>query len=381
MASPPTSLRWVIAGSLFGVGTFAAMVVAFFRAPSRLAAALSLDSEFGLKERVTTSLTLAPEQQGTAVGQALLADVNQRVDGLDVGARFPVRMTWNAAVLPICVALLAVVALFYQPSQSKATANIPDDRTQPPPNASEISQKMRELQKKVPERKEVVKEKSEELKQLESELEKIANRPHETKEQIRERVKEMTALEDTMKGREKEMAEKARALQQQLSRLDKMGNKDGEGPAKDLEKALSEGKLDKAKEELERLSKRLQANQMTKQEKELLKKQLKDLQNKLERLAKQKDKEEALRQANLDPETLKRELNQLKKDSEKMKGLQDLANQLAKCEKSLKEGDMDQAAQSLDKAGAMAKQMQMDEEDLQDLRDQLTRLTDAKDSC
>jgi len=58
-------------------------------APSKLAAALSLDSEFGLKERVTTSLTLGARARGHAGRQALLADVNQKINDLDVGSKSP----------------------------------------------------------------------------------------------------------------------------------------------------------------------------------------------------------------------------------------------------------------------------------------------------
>ena len=50
-------VTWVVAGGIVALGTITALVVGAFRAPSRLAAALSLDSKFGLKERVTTSLT------------------------------------------------------------------------------------------------------------------------------------------------------------------------------------------------------------------------------------------------------------------------------------------------------------------------------------
>src|SRR5207253_6500750 len=58
---PPVWLRWVVAGGVVGLGTVLAVVVGALRAPTKLAAALSLDSAFGLKERVTTSLTLTPE--------------------------------------------------------------------------------------------------------------------------------------------------------------------------------------------------------------------------------------------------------------------------------------------------------------------------------
>src|SRR5262249_22013066 len=92
--APPDWLRWAVAGGLVGVATVLAVALAVVRAPSKLAAALFLDEKFALKERVTTSLTLSPEEAATPAGQALLADVNQRLAQLDVGSRFPVRMSW-----------------------------------------------------------------------------------------------------------------------------------------------------------------------------------------------------------------------------------------------------------------------------------------------
>src|SRR5438552_15864280 len=49
----PEWLLWTVAGGLVGLATILAVVLGALRAPSKLAAALSLDSEFGLKERVT----------------------------------------------------------------------------------------------------------------------------------------------------------------------------------------------------------------------------------------------------------------------------------------------------------------------------------------
>ena len=381
LEQPPVWLRWVVAGSLVGAATVLAVVVGALRAPSRLAAALSLDSEFDLRERVTTSLTLAPEQEATPAGQALLADVNQKVNDLDVGSRFHVKVSWNAALIPACVAILALIALFYQPARNQVSANTRDE-AKPPPNLAEIDQKMKDLNKKAREHPKIETLKSEDLQRLEAELDKIANKPRDTKEQIRERVKEMTALEEQMKNLEREMADKTRSLHERMKQLDRMTQKEQqEGPAKDLQKALAEGKFDKAREELERISKRIKNNEMSAKEKEQLQKQLEKMQQKLDRLAQQKDKEEELRKKNLDPETLQRELAEMKKESQKLKDLQDLANQMAKAKEALKQGDNKMAMDQLSKAADKMKEMQGNDQDLDDLREQLKSLQDAKDSC
>jgi septal ring factor EnvC (AmiA/AmiB activator) len=381
------SWRLVIAAGGLAAGTGLAVVLALIQAPPKLAAALLLDERFGLKERVTTSLTLTPDLEKTPAGIALLEDVNQRIQSLDVGSRFPVRVSWLTTAMPACAALIALAAFFYQPPLSQATIDKPDKEKQAPTNTAEIEKKLNQLKKRTTDRRPADRPASEELKRIDTELEQIANRPRKTQEQLKERIKEMTALEDTLKQRERELAERSRAVKQQLSRLDQMSDKEAkrEGPAKDLEKALAEGKLDKVQEELERLTKKIKENELTKKEQEQLAKQLDDLQKKIENLAQQKDKQDQLKQLHkegkIDAATLKRELAQLKEDSKKLKELQKLASKLGQCQQCLKKGDNKGAAQSMEEAGDNVKNMNLDDQDMEDLREQLQRLQDAKDSC
>jgi hypothetical protein len=373
-------LRWQIAGGSLGVGTLTALVIGWKRTPSLVETALSIDDRFGLRERVTTSLTLPPEQVASAAGRALLEDVNKKIADLDIRSKFPLTLSGWAGLVPAAALLLALVGVFYEPKQSKASL-AKAEPTAPPPNAKELDQKMQDLKRKKNEDK-ADKPKSEDLEKLEAELDQIANRPRNTKEEVRERLKDMTALEQQMKDKEKEMSEKNRALKQQLQKLDKMAAAQGaEGPTKDLEKSLAQGKFDKAKEEIERLAKQLQNNTMDEKTKEQLKDQLDKLKDKIEALAEQKEKERQLKEMNLDPETLKRELDQIKKDSQKMKDLANLAKQLGQAQQKLKEGDSQGAADMLAKAGEQLKKMDGTDKDLEDLRDQLTRLQDAKDEA
>src|SRR5207245_7354386 len=93
-ASLAPAWRLGVAAGVLGAGTLLALVMGVLRAPSRVAAALLLDERFALKERVTTSLTLAPHLSSSPAAAALLEDVNQRIEKLDVGSRFPLRVSW-----------------------------------------------------------------------------------------------------------------------------------------------------------------------------------------------------------------------------------------------------------------------------------------------
>jgi len=101
------------------------------------------------------------------------------------------------------------------------------------------------------------------------------------------------------------------------------------------------------------------------------------MKEKLQRLADAKKKEEELKAANLDPQTLKKELE---KEKQRLGELNKLAEQLGKCEKAIKDGDMQAAAQSLSEMGKKLEGMELENEELQDLRDRLASLQDAKDA-
>jgi hypothetical protein len=375
-----------MAGSLFGAATVLGLFLTMFRAPSRLTAALLLDERCDLRERVTTSLLLSPREVPTAAGQALMADVNSRVGDADIRAKFPVRIGWQAGLAPTLAALLAIAAFYVAPRIGQATPGGTNAKLEAVANAKEIDQKLNELKKRERPKHDQLRDRSEDLKKLDAELDQIANKPRTTKEELKERIKEMTQIEERMQNREKEIAQRAQTIRQQLQQMGRMGenSENQPGPAKDLQKALSEGKFDKAKEEIDRLAKKLKSNEMSAKEMEQLTKQLEDLRKKLERIAQQKDKiaelERLAKENKISKETLKKELEEIKKDSEKLKSLQQLAEKLGACQKCLKKGDAKGASQSMKEGGDQLSDLDQQGKDMDDLRDQLDRLRDAKDS-
>jgi uncharacterized coiled-coil DUF342 family protein len=384
----PEWSRWAVAGSLGGLATLLAVVLALIRAPSRLAAALLLDERFGLKERVTTSLTLAPEHVPLPAAQALLADVGERVVSLDIRSRFPVALRWHALLVPLGGLLLAVVAVFYEPSRTQATP-LPEDLALAPANRSEIEQKVKELEKKAREKRELNKATGEKADPLDEELKKLLNRPRDTQEEVRNRIKDLTALEEKIKNRQDALAEKAQAIKDQLRQMNQMSGMDTKnGPAKDLQKAVDKGDFNKAQEEVERLAKKLKNNELTEQDREQLKKQLQDLQEKLKRLSDPKEQEEKLqelrRQGKIDQDQLDRALDQLRKNSQRLnrddqERLQEIADALRECERCMKRGDSDKAAEALKKAGQCMRKMD-DLENMQEMQEQLEQLEGCKRS-
>src|SRR5437763_9384774 len=61
---------WAVGGGVFALAGLTAVLLAVRRAPTPVDAALSLDQRFNLRERVTTSLMLRPDEQGSSAGLA-----------------------------------------------------------------------------------------------------------------------------------------------------------------------------------------------------------------------------------------------------------------------------------------------------------------------
>lgn len=412
-------LRWTVAGGFAGTATLLAVVLSALRAPSRIAAALALDERFQLKERATTTLTLSEAELASPAGQALLGDVNARVAPLRVGDRFPVRVSRWATLVPVAVLTLVLLAFFYKPALNPAQAGNSEPLADSPVAKSKIEKALRPLQrkqaKKIGER-----PKSEELQRLEAELDRLAQKPHDTKEQARELVKDITNAEEEVRKREKQLADRVDALKEQMKqaeRLSKQEQKDG--PAKKLDKALDRAEFKKAKEEAERLGKQLQADEevarlrkkmqddkltdeqkkemreqleklkdqeLSREQKEQMQQQLQDMKDKLERLTRSDEAKERLRelqrQGAISKEELDRELDQLAKNMDKLdpqtlKDVQELAQKLGECQKCMKEGKQDEAAQKLAEAADKLAKLDPNGEN-KDLQQQLQQLQAAR---
>ncbi len=381
-------VRWAIAGGIGLAGTMLAVLLAVLRAPSKLEAALSLDERFGLKERVTTSLTLDLHTAALPAGQALLADTAERIAELDVGERFPLRMRWNAVLVPLAGLALAAVFFFPLPARSQATTNPADENKQPIANKDEVEKKLDDVKKKAREKKQADKLKNEKIDLLDDELQKIINKPHDTKEEVRDRIKDLTGLEDKVKKEQDELKDRAQAIKDQLQQLNKNAGSDSkDGPAKEMQKALEKGDFKKAQEELEKLRKKMEEGKLDEKEKEQLKQQLQDMKEKMKRAADpqeaQKQLEQMKRDGKIDQQQFDKAMEQVKKNADKMspddqKKMEEIADALKAAEQALKDGDGQKASDALQRAGeAMRKSDElMQEQD--DLQEQLDQLAEAQ---
>jgi hypothetical protein len=385
----PAWMPWAVPGGAVALGTIVAACVAALRTPPRPAVALTVDERFDLRERVTTLLLLAPDQTQTPAGLALRADVDQHIDKLNVASRFPVRLRWTSGLVPAGVALLALTTLV--PRQAQGGAN---ESTGPEPVASKDTLKTKEAEKgrnadpaKKAEKKEPADKKDQEI---DPDLKNILRKPRDTAEEVRKAVKELGDLEKQREEQLKEQLARNRNLGEQLRQMDRLSKKPGEekkdkeGPAKDLQKALKEGNLDKAKQEAENLAKKLEKNELSDKDKQDLQNQLDDAKQKLERLAQRQEKRQELeklhRDGKLDDDKFKEEMDKLDRDADQLKDLDNLAKELKECKKCMDKGDRAGAAQALRKAAKKMGQLDKEEGDEQERAEQLARqLEDIRD--
>lgn len=413
------SLRWMIAGSLLGAGAVLAVVLAGVRTPSRIAAALALDERFNLKERVTTTLTLSEAEQASPAGQALLADVQSRIGPLRVRDRFPVRVPWLAALLPVGAVVLVLLAFFYKPALTPTHAGSDQPLADNPVAKARIEKALRPLHRK-PTKKPGERPTSEELQRLEAELDRLAQKPHDTRKQARELVKDLTNAEDEVRKREKQLADRIDALKEQMKQVERLSRKDKkDGPARKLDKALDQADLKKAREEAERLGRQLLADEevarlrkkmkdeklteeqkqemreqlenlkdqeLTREQKEQMEQQLQDIQDKLRRLTRSEEAKERVRelqrQGAINQEELERELDQIDKnmaklDKETLRQLQELAGKLGECQKCMKEGKEGEAAKKMAEAAEKLARLDPNGE-CKELQQQLQQLQQAR---
>ena len=397
LESPPANLKWVVAGVLAAAGTVAAVVAALRAAPTAGTTALELDARFGLKERVTTALGLGPTA-ATPAGSAVLADATESVKALSVRSKFPVGLPQRAVAVPTLAGALALAAVFYHPNTARTeateagvAAKKPTDPLAPPPQQD--AKKADPTTRPKPADRVERSDKSEKLKDLEAELDKVrdkylADPDREKPEKQREKVADLTALEDKMKKFQDEKFDKLARAEQQLKQLDKLSRDQefADGPAKEFNDALSKGDLKQAKDALDELTKKARDKKLDGKDEEKLAKQLDKMKQEMEKLARNKEREDKLKKLidqakreGRDAEALERELGDLQRDAkESSEAMEQLASRLNRAREAAEKGDLEQLASELEAAGRELKNMEGELQDIEDVGEFLQRLKGEK---
>jgi hypothetical protein len=373
---------WIL-GSLataLVAGLLAAVAWTWLRKQDSLAAAAEIDRRFGLKERVSSSLALAPEQLQSEAGRALVEDAAARLDRVDVAEQFGLRFD-RRALLPLAPAAAALVLALFVNGRGPSTPVVAATSSE---NA-QVKKSTQALTKKIElERKEAQEQGLTEadalLKQLEQGTKSLADKTQPDRKQT------LVALNELVKDAEKRRQQLASGaeLKQQLNQLKNLQ----QGPAEKLGQALKTGDLKKALTELEKLKAELAGDKLDAKAKEQLAKQLEQMQKVLEKTAQAqqqakqdlKEQIESQRRAGntAEADKLQQQLDKLAQKSPQMDKLNQMAQQLKQASSCMKDGQCDQAAKVLDQLSQNLADLEKDSQELEMLEDALDQIADAK---
>jgi chemotaxis protein histidine kinase CheA len=376
---------WVYAW--LGGSSLAAMLAAvaytLVTAPSVESVATEVDKRFGLKERLSSSMTLDDADRDSDFGVALVADAEKRASQLAIADRFhikPSKIGW----LPISlVPVLAIVLALVEPAkESDASSTEKRDvvEVKQVQTAAEQLKKRIQLQKKKAEA-DGLDEAKELFERMEAELNKI------TKRQDLSKKDAMIAMNDLKKQLE-ERREQLGSSDQMRRALSQMKGLES-GPGEKVAKSIEKGEFGDAKEIAKQLAAQMRDGKLSEQDKEKLKKQVEQMQKALQKAVdehKQKKQElekkieEARRNGNgAEAAKMQQQLNEMSQKDSQMQQMQQMADSMNKACQAMQQGDSKAAADAMEQMADQLGEMQQEMSELEDLQSALDQLSQSKD--
>lgn len=372
---------WIIGSAITSV--VAAFVIALATAPSVNQTAVEVDRRFGLRERLSSSLTMSPEDERSTFGLALATDAERRADKIKIADRFPFsisKLTW----LPVVIApVLAAMITLVQP----ASATIDPADEVDPAVVAQIKRASLQLKKRIEQQKRKADAKGlEEARELYAQMEKDLNKITEKKSVDRKDA--MIALNDLKKQLEQRREElgSSEQMRKAMSQLNSLQ----EGPAKEAAKSIAKGDFGKAEDIMRQLAKKISEGKLSEKEKKQLENQIKKLKDQLQKAAdeqkkKQEDLEKKIEQAkregrSQDAAKMQQQLNEMKQKSEKQtQQMQQMAQKLGEAAQAMQNGNSQQAADALGDMADQLSEMQEEMSELQDLESAMNDLSQSKE--
>lgn len=398
-----------------GVSVIGASVWFFLTRDSALDAATSLDVAAGLRERVSSALTVDSKSEDP-FASAVVADAERAVAGLTprrfIPLRWPSSLSLSAAMLVIALLSLllpefdllhrreaAAQAQVQRDANKRATAAL----VRPVTAMQQVAEKTGDPSL------------AEDVKKLDA----LRDRKDvEASVKRREAMKTLDRLQDALKKQAED--ERFKQLNETKKRLRQIGpSSDPKSEVAQLMDSLSKGDLGEAQNEIkklqESLAKKAKNGELDEKKRTEMQKQLNELSKKLEQAAQDKQSQEELKKTGLSEAEAKRVLETLaKKDPQQLekmakelaqrlkdKGVseQQMKDMLSKMQKSqkageqcksmaskmgkaagqLKEGNIEQAQQELGQASESLSEMEQMEQSLNDIESQMAKLDESRE--
>lgn len=371
---------WLL-GALGG-GFLAAGVWTVISARSQLDAAIEIDRRFELRERIASSLSLAPEQQESEAGRAVVNDALRAVSRIDVDDKFRLKLDRRAWWPLVPAAIVFVLVMFFdnRQAQSSLDTTAANVTKQVKKSLESPRKKIDELTKKAEERK--LEDAKNMFKQIEKGMRELSEKT--SVDRTKAAVK-LNDLKKTLEERRQQFGGKD-GLKEQFQNMKNLGA----GPAEKAAEAMKQGDWQKAMQEIEKLAKDVRDGKLSKDDIEKLAKQLQKMKDKIEAAnqARQqamddlkKQIEQQKRAGNLAKAgEMQQKLDQMQKQQKQMQQMQQMAQKMGQMQQALQQGDMQKAADAMNQMAQQMGQMQQQMEDMEMLDAALEQLEMAKDA-
>jgi hypothetical protein len=327
-------LHWNLSENYLLLGAIAVALIGtivwnFLRPVRVVEAALLLDQSLGLKERLSTLVSLNDETRNQPAGEALAREAASRVDEIDVASALPISLPrsawWSALAVGLYLAIALGVGPIQLPGQATARETTPEEQERIQAEIKRLEQRAKEREKKLAEE-----GTGEELAAINAEIEKAAqeikNNPKANADQAALKLSDLAQSLEQRQEKTEHLEKMKRALAQ-LPRAD-------EGASKKLEDSLREGDFKKAAQAIQELKKQMESGNMPADEKQKLAQQLQKLEEQLKKAANLADRAKEI-QRNLSPEEAKRAMEKLAQQAKDLQQLEKLAQSLGQCSKCM----------------------------------------------
>jgi hypothetical protein len=352
----PLAFDWpLIAGVAGGITLLAGALAAWVGRPRGVALADELDRRAGLRETLSTAISLKADDSAWAA--AVRESASERARRIVMRDAVPVTPPrgWQA---PLLLLAIAGGTLWLAPRYD--LSGVLDRQAAEDQQQAEIRTTALEIKARENELREILERAGVEMEDEQaSEDTPEQAKPRTPEELNRAALKKLTRLSETLDEKMKgEQAQQAKALQENIQRL----KTPGPGPMVEFARSLSRGQFKDAQKALEELNTSIQQGSMSDEDKMKAAEQLRALAEQMEKMAQQAEalKQELEKQGMdaaqaeklaRDPDALKQALEQMQGMSEQQK--QDLMNQ------AMGQMQANQAMQSMAQAmSQLADQMQ-----------------------
>ncbi|NND98726.1 MAG: hypothetical protein HKN47_15505 [Pirellulaceae bacterium] len=374
------SYNWI--GGSVVAALLAAGVYTFATAPSSDSVAAEVDRRFGLRERLSSSLSLGDHDRESEFGLALMADADKRASQLEVADRFALKPS-RLGLLPFSlIPILAIVLLLVEPvSQSDASSTMKSDQAE----VEQVKKVAAQLKKRIQQQKrnadaKGLKEAKELFEKMEADLNKIAQK------QNMNRKEAMIAMNDLKKELE-ERRNQLGSSEQMRKAMSQMKGLEA-GPGDKVAKAIEKGDFGKAKEMVKDLASKMRDGKLSEQEKDQLKKQVEQMKKQLQDAVKQHEQKKQELQKKIeqakaegrgaDAAKMQQQLNEMQQKDSQMQQMQNMAEAMNQAQQAMKNGKPGEAADALQKMADQLGDMQQEMSELEDLQSTLDELSQSK---